>query len=401
MSTIVTATPPSVPSAIRWGRLLACTLGHAISDGYANFVPPLMHTIRQVFGVSDTTLGLVTLCFSLTTNFGQPVFGYLVDRWRWRGVIPVALLTAAVFMSCVGFAPNLYAFVACLMVAGLGIALFHPRGGALSAEASGTRRALGMSIFGAGGAIGYACASLLAPLLHQWGLALGMRPLQGLILGLPLGLVGVAVLMRLNPQSSVAPVAGERFSLRAHLLPRWRQLAPLFVVMAARSGVVTAFATFFQVLQGDRGASELRQGGVLFAFVAGGALGSIVFGHLSEHLGRRATTVGTLLAAPVFLGLALGSGYALALIFLFLGGLLARGAESVNIAQTQDLLPQGMGTASALAMGTVWGVAGLLPPLVGVISDQTHSLQYALSLTLLLPVIAALVALRLPTHAPR
>lgn len=362
-----------------------------------------MYTVRTVFGASNATLGLITTCFSFSTNFSQPVFGYVVDRWRWRNVIPVALLTAAVFMSLVGLAPNLYVFVACLMLSGLGIALFHPRGGSLAAEASGSKRALGMSIFGAGGAIGYACASLVTPLLNDWGLALGWKPLHGLILGLPLGLVGVGVLARFNPQAppeAEGATAPEPFSIRAHLLPRWRELLPLFVVMITRSAMVTSYATFFQVMQGERGVSTMRQGGVLFAFVAGGALGSIFFGHLSDRHGRRFMTIATLLAAPLFLWPALQAAYWPALALLFLGGFMARGAESVNIAQTQDLLPLGMSTASGLSMGFVWGVAGLVPPLVGWISDATHNVAYGLSLTLALPLVGALAALKLPTRPP-
>ena len=76
-----------------------------------------------------------------------------------------------------------------------------------------------MSIFGAGGAIGYAVASLLAPLSHSWGLAVGLKPLQGFIFALPLGLVAVFLLWRFNPQAPPREET-ERFSLRTHLVPR-------------------------------------------------------------------------------------------------------------------------------------------------------------------------------------
>ncbi|NPV48634.1 MAG: MFS transporter [Armatimonadetes bacterium] len=386
-----------LPESFQTGALLACTVGHAIGDAFANFVPPLMYTVRQLFGLSDHHLGLITLLFSVTTNFGQPVFGYVVDRWQPKHTIPVALLLAAVFMCSLGFAPNVYVFVVCLMIAGWGIALFHPRGGALAAEASGSRRALGMSIFGAGGAIGYALASLVAPALHTWGLNLGMEPLQGLIFALPAGVVAVLLLARFTPHAP-RPSSAERFRLRRDLLPYMPQLLPLFAVMVLRSGTVTAFATFYQVLQGERGASAMSQGGVLFAFVAGGAVGGIVGGHLSDIWGRRCVTVVSLLLSPAFLWYALTASYWGAVVMLFVGGFTLRGAESVNIAQTQDLLPRGMSTASAISMGFVWGVAGVVPWLVGLVSDHTGSLTLALSLPLLLPVAAAVVALRLPTR---
>jgi FSR family fosmidomycin resistance protein-like MFS transporter len=380
-------------------RLLACAFGHAIADAFANFVPPLMYTIRLLFGLSDHHLGLITLLFSLTTNFGQPIFGYVVDRWQPKHTITVALVVAAVFMCSLGFAPNVYVFVAFLMIAGWGIALFHPRGGALAAEASGSRRALGMSIFGAGGALGYAVASLVSPALHTLGLRMGLGPLQGLIFALPAGILAVLLLARFTPHAP-RPSSVERFRLHRDLFPYLPQLLPLFAVMALRSGTVTAFATFYQVLQGERGVSELSQGGVLFAFVAGGAIGGIAGGHLSDVYGRRCVTVISLLLSPALLWYALVAPYWGAIALLFVGGFTLRGAESVNIAQTQDLLPRGMSTASAISMGVVWGVAGVVPWLVGLVSDYTHSLALALSFPLVLPVAAAVVALQLPTRPP-
>ncbi len=401
MAETATTTSPAVP--VRTGRLLACTFGHALGDSYANFVPPLWFTVQGMFGLSDPALGLISLILAATTNFGQPIFGYFVDRYRLRNMIPLALLMATVFVSLVGFMPNLILFLVFTMLGGLGIALFHPRGGSLAAEASGSRRAFGMSIFGAGGAVGYASASLVAPLLHEWGLNAGLKPLQGFVFALPLGLAAVALIARYNPGRSAmravpdgAPAAVQ-FSLRRHLLPYLRPLTPLFTVMVLRSATVIAYATFMQVLQGRMGHSTMFQGAVLFCFVGGAAVGSIVGGHLSDVVGRRFITVVTLLLSPPLLYFALHAPPVGVLVLLFLAGATLRGAESVNIAQTQDLLPHGMSTASAISMGFTWGVAGFISPVVGLISDWSGSLAVALAATCALPVIAALVALSLPT----
>jgi FSR family fosmidomycin resistance protein-like MFS transporter len=256
-----------------------------------------------------------------------------------------------------------------------------------------------MSIFGAGGAVGFALASLAAPLLHDWGLRLGMKPLQGLVFALPLGLAGAYLLWRYNPHRAL-PEEEERFSLRAHLLPHLAPLAPLFGVMILRAGTVTSYGTFIQVLEGKLGHSALYQGATLFAFIAGGAIGGLLGGHLSDLYGRRCTTIISLLLSPPLLYYALHAGVLSALALLFVAGFTVRGAESVNIAQTQDLLPQGMSTASALSMGFVWGVAGIIPALVGLISDRTNNLAFALATTIVLPVIAAGLAVMIPTHAP-
>lgn len=355
--------------------------------------------------MTDPQIGLIAFIINASSNFAQPVFGYLIDRWQWRNVIPIALLVSSLCTCLVGFAPNVTVFTALLLIAGLGIALFHPRGGALAAQASGRRRALGLSIFGAGAAVGYAVAALLGPLLHLWGLKANLGPLQGFIFALPLLLAGVWLIWRFNPEhprgtDAAEAASPERFSLRQHLLPHLRPLAPLLAVMALRAGTVSAYATFIQVLQGNLERSAFFQGLVLVSFVAGAALGGIVAGHLSDRWGRRFVTVVGLLISPPFLLAALHTGPAGVILLLFIGGFTLRGGEPINIAQTQDLLPQGMGMASAISMGLTWGLAGAFAWVVGLLSAATGSLSLALAATTVLPLLAAVIALKLPTHVP-
>jgi MFS transporter, FSR family, fosmidomycin resistance protein len=389
-----------VPVPIQRGRLAAVSLAHAISDGFINFVAPLWFVVQIMFHLTDGQLGLLSLLLSLTTNLGQPLFGYVIDRWRLRNLIPWALLMACIFMSTVGFVPHLWLFTIFLILAGIGVAVFHPQGGALVAQASGSRRALGMSIFGAGGAIGVAGFALAAPLLHNLGLRLGLGPLQGFVFALPLGLVGVWLVWRNNPPLKGREEHLGRFSLRHHLAPVAMPVLVLFGVMVLRAGTVTAYATFIQVLQGKLGLPVLAQGGAMGIFVIGGALGNILGGTLCDRLGRRALTIVSLLACPPFLYFSVHCHFLAALGLLFIAGLLLRGAESVNIAQTQELLPEGVNTASAIAMGCTWGVAGFMAPLVGLISDRTGSLSLALGLSACLPVLAAILAIWLPPHRP-
>jgi FSR family fosmidomycin resistance protein-like MFS transporter len=357
-----------------------------------------------MFGLNDRGLGVLCLLLQLTTNFAQPIFGYLVDRFRWHNVIPLSLLVSTVFVCFVGFVPGLPLFALFVMLSGLGVALFHPRGAALAAEASGSRRAFGMSVFGVGGTVGVIGASLLGPVLHNLGLRFGLGPLQGFVVLLPVGLAGMLLLVRYNPGRPPGAAGGSAagpeppiFSLRRHLLPHLPRLAPLLAVTVLRSATVIAYANFIQVLQGRHGHSTLFQGVVLFSFMAGAAIGGLVGAHLSDRYGRRFMTVLTLLLSPPLLYYALFAPPLGVLVLLFLAGAMLRGAESVNIAQVQDLLPHGMSTASAIAMGLTWGVAGFILPVVGQVSEWQNNLSLALATTCVLPIIAAVVALRLPT----
>lgn len=390
--------PPSTEPPIQRRRLAVSALGHAISDGLVNLVPPLWYVVRTMFSLGNRQLGLLMMVSVLFTNFGQPVFGYLTDRFRWRNVVGLGVFISVVFTCAVGFMPNVWLFGAALVLAGTGTALFHPQGGGLAAHASGRRRAFGMSIFGLGGALGYALGSLAGPVLHRAGLAVGMGSLQGFVFVLPLGLV-LAYILHAFTRNHGMPAPKTRFHLRIHLLPHWKKLAPVFVVMVLRAMAVVAYASFYQVFVGEQGRSVYHQGVALFSFVFGGAVGGMLGARFSELWGARFITVATMLVSPPLLYYTLYIPYLAAVGLLFVAGLMVRGAEPVNIAQTQDLVPNGISMASSIAMGLTWGLAGVVTPLVGWVSDATGNLAYAMALTAFLPIAGAAVALALPASS--
>ena len=138
-------TPDVDARQARLTQLLALAFGHALNDGYVNFIAPLWPQVKAVFALNNSQIGVITLWWGLTTNFGQPVLGYITDRWRPPRLIVIATLISTVFFSFIGYAHTLPLFVAFLLVGGIGVALYHPRAGALAVAVSGNRRALGMA----------------------------------------------------------------------------------------------------------------------------------------------------------------------------------------------------------------------------------------------------------------
>ena len=71
----------------------------------------------------------------------------------------------------------------------------------------------------------------------------------------------------------------------------------------------------------------------------------------------------------------------------------------VNVTFGQQIAPVSAATVSSLMMGVGWGVGSLLAPVVGMVGDR-FGLQVALSLTAVVPLLAALFAVPLPNRIP-
>src|SRR5512132_2588129 len=107
-------------------RLLLLASAHLTIDAYSSFFSPLLPLLVRKFGLSLTLVGTLVALASVTSSFGQPLFGLVGDRLRRPWFVAVGPLCAAVFMSAIGVAPTYGALVALLMCGGIGVAAFHP-----------------------------------------------------------------------------------------------------------------------------------------------------------------------------------------------------------------------------------------------------------------------------------
>jgi len=347
----------------RIAPLIALVIGHAGSDACANFIPPLWPAFQDKLGVSGTEIGILTGLFSIATNFGQPLFGYLGDRFRLPHMVAVGPVIAGLFVGLMGLAGSAPLLGVFYVAAGVGTALFHPQGAALAGRVSGSRKGLGMAAFSAGGAIGYGAGALIGALLFErfgW---------PGLFGATVLGGVTGALVYAIDPGARYPDTSVEPMHLRTHVLPHLARARTLFALVALRAMVIIVFTTFVALAVTEWGGSMRAGAWLLSTMIVAGGAGNFLGGWASDHLGRRnVTVVSLLLSAPafyLFLRLGLPAGYAL----LPLAGFLAQAGVSVNIVQGQEMMPGAQGVASSLTMGAAWGVAGLFLPLAGAAAD--------------------------------
>jgi len=373
----------------RIAPLAALVVGHAVSDACINFIPPLWPEFQARLDLSATAIGVLTGLVSVTTNFGQPLFGYLGDRFRVRHMVAVGPALVGLFIGLMSLTDHVITLGAVYMIAGVGTALFHPQGATLAGRVSGSRKGLGMALFSGGGALGYGAGALLAVIFYErfgWPGLFGATVIGGLTAILVYGM---------NPEARYPDTSTEPMHLRTHVLPHLPRVGVLFALVALRAMVITVFTNFVALAVKDWGASTREGAWLISSMIVAGGVGNFLGGWASDHLGRRnITVVSLLLCAPafhLFLRTGLPAGHAL----LPLAGFLAQAAVSVNIVQGQELMPGAQGVASSLTMGAAWGVGGLFLPLAGAAADAWGSLAM-LSVVAWVPVIAGILGFFVP-----
>ncbi len=115
----------------------------------------------------------------------QPFFGLWSDARGALWLLPAGVAVAGVGMAAASVAPSYALVFLCILVAGLGVAAYHPEGSKFASYVSGRRRASGMAFFSVGGNVGFALGPARRVVRDR---QLGFGLDGGLVLALP-GLV--------------------------------------------------------------------------------------------------------------------------------------------------------------------------------------------------------------------
>lgn len=350
-------------------------LSHFLNDTYSNFLPAFLPLLQGKFGLSLTLVGLLASVYTIGSSLSQLLFGYLGDRLsRWNFVALGPLLTG-LFMSSIGLWPSYLPVLLALLVAASGTAMFHPQAAARVGRWAAGRRGLTLSFFSASGTLGFA----LGPLLMALFIAhFGFARTYWAILPLIVVVSGLYPWMRRGSSAAATPAVAARPDRR-----QWRPLLLLWGTVVVRHTVMLSFVTFLIILLVRQGLGYVAGSVVLSGFLAAGALGGLLAGHLSDRLGRRLLIViGLGLGFPLSFGFTVTTG-PLSFALLILAGMALQSSGPVILAQAQEIAPANTNTASAVVMGLGWGTAGLLVVGVGRLADHwgiLPSLQLVCSL---------------------
>jgi FSR family fosmidomycin resistance protein-like MFS transporter len=373
--------------------LVAATCAHFLNDFYVAFLAPLLPLVVSRFNLSLALAGLLATVLTTSAAMSQPLFGAIADRLRRRIFVVTGPAITVAAMGLMGLAPTYTALIVLLLLAGTGTSSFHPQGASTAGEASGRRKGAGLSLFVAGGELGYALGPLIIAIV------VAARGLEATwMVALP-GLAAAIVLWRWIPSRREMPIRPAAVSLRSDLTGALRPLLVLWFIVVLRSIVISAYQTFLPLLLSGRGSSIVAGGAAVFLFGGIGAIGGVSGGTLSDRIGRRRMMALSLILSTPLLFLFVHSHGPWAYVFLGAGGIAIYLSAAVTIVMAQELMPHRPSVASSIVMGLAWGTAGLSLTAIGALGDAI-GLERTLTWVLLLSVLALAAVFALPA-APR
>ena len=369
--------------------IILLTSAHLFNDFYAGFLMPLLSYFQSHLHLTITQVSILPTILAVFGSILQPVFGFLGDQFNKKLFVVSGVLCSALFMSCIGFAPNFAILIFMLVIGASGVAAFHPNGAATVARLTQNKSTFMMSIFLMVGCIGLAGAPFIITSIATSG---GFNKLWMLSLpGVILALILIKTLTIDHENKSSTKLSDFKILFARKSRPLWI----MFLIMFIRSLVITSFMSFMSILFTAKGLTMHRSGIAISTFLISGSVGGLIGGYLADKISRKIIIAGSsIVACPLLLWFLKADGN-FAMILLGLSGMVILAASAVNVLIVQRLCPDMAGSIAGISMGLVWGSAGLMLPVVGYIADH-YSMETSLRIAASMLPIAGMLVLILP-----
>lgn len=352
------------------------------------------------FGATATELAFVTTATLVMRPFGALLFGIWADRVGRR----VPLIADVLLYSCAGIlcaiAPNVIALLFLRAVYGFGMGGEWGLGAALAMEKLPVqRRGFFSGLLQEGYPIGY----LLAALAYLALTGLGLHWRWIFVLSIIPALTTLLIRRRVSEseawQVTRQKMRASRTSTRDIMRDRtvMRRFLYLIVLMTTLNWMAHSaqdlYPTFLKSgTHGGPGLSALHATWITVAYSLGAIAGSVIFGALSERLGRRRTIVLAALLALASLPLFISPRHGSYIIGPVITMLFVQGAWGVVPAHLTEMSPDAI---RGFYPGVTYQIGNLLAALNLPLQQRlaaSHSYSFSLAVTLGPALLAVVIA---------
>src|SRR5262249_1808296 len=246
-------------------------LGHLVIDTNQGSLAAVLPFLKSAHGLSYAEAATIVLVGNITSSIIQPLFGYMADQTVRRWLLPLSVFLSGIGLGLTGVAPGYGVVLLLVVVMGFGVAAYHPEGYRTAASVAGDRKATALSWFSLGGNVGIALGPpLVTTLVAVLGLAGTLAMMVPTVLLAPVLLPAVLAMMS-------RPTASASRAPRAHGRNMPRAMAILMLMVTIRSLAHLGFMTFVPFYYIDSLRADPRLvGPLLFVFLGGGALGTVI-----------------------------------------------------------------------------------------------------------------------------
>ena len=367
--------------------------GHLITDIYQGALPAMLPFLISEKHFSYATVAFLIFAANASSSIIQPVFGVYADKISLPWALGVGVLLGGIGLGLVGIVQNYYLIILLVALSGIGLALFHPEGARLTNRFAGENKTSAVSIFAAGGNIGFAVGPILTTTMV---LAFGLK--GTLILCIPAVVMGGILLYESKNFSNEASSDKELDNIdKKEEVDEWGAFGRLTLTLLCRSTVFFGLNTFLTLYYMNILKQSEVQGSIaLSTLIVVGAVGTLFAGKLSIKIGnKKLIIIGYSCLLPLLILFLNIKNPILATIILVPLGFFLYMPYSPMVALGQKYLPNHLGLASGITLGLGVTMGGLVSPILGYVSD-THGIHAALSCLIVMPIIAVVLARKLP-----
>lgn len=378
--------------------VLALAIGHMVTDLQSGALPIVLPYLKELFALSYSQLASIVLLQNIMSSVIQPVFGYITDKKSLPTFLPICAAMAGAGFAFVGWVQSYGLLLLAVVFISLASATYHPQASkTVNFLSDVTNKGRNMGIFSLGGNAGMAVGSIMMTLLL--GLPGGLHNTMYFILP---GLVVFALM------HSCMPVYKEVNRQHAELqaqsgksgtgkrMPYFGLFLLLFYIFmrsSIHSGISTYLPLFFMNF---RGFDPVFSSSLVSGFLLGGVGGTLIGAELNDKLGPRKIMLGSIiLSIPAIGAITIVKSPLWAMVAVVAAGFFIIGSFATTIVLAQSLMPNNVGMASGLTIGFSVGLGGFGVTILGILAD-TYGLPFTMEIITWLPIVAALVALKIP-----
>jgi FSR family fosmidomycin resistance protein-like MFS transporter len=383
----------AAPRPLHKPGVAALTLAHSSVDMQTSSLVVLLPLLLAAFHLNYASAALVISVNSLVIAICQPLIGIVSDRWSLPWLVFAGCALTGMAMVAVLFLPSYWLVLAAVIISGLGSAAFHPEALTHIRTVSGDSKATGSSLFFFGGNLGFALGPLVTALLIE---RFGRLGAPAMLIPTALGLAMLwSQRRRFGRPAPARPV--ERSLERAGI--PWGAVGLvgfLMVLIVLRGTVMTGLQTFIPLYFTEVSAmSSAETARLLTVLALMGAVGTLLSGPVADRIGRRALMAVSMAVTLLALFVFLRTGGWAQIVALAVAGAMITAPWTLIVVMIQDAMPNNLGLAGGLTLGTAYGASGLGVAALGAFADYAGIAQTMLLVTSL-PVLTLVLSLFVP-----